>query len=100
MKKILIVGFGIFLIGIVVQGGFVPKTEAAPPSGFVKQMVLGNLNLPTDFAFAPDGRTFLTLKNGKVVVYKNGSLLDTPALSMTISTGGDRGLLSLALDPN
>ncbi len=79
--------------------------HAAPPSGFTNQLLASNLNLPTDFAYAPDARIFITLKNGQVVIFKNGAVLPTPALSFTnvqagISTGGDRGLLSVALDPN
>lgn len=72
----------------------------ALPTGFSNQLITGGLSLPTDFASAPDGRIFIAQKNGSILVFKNNQLLSSPALSMTISTGGDRGLLSMALDPN
>lgn len=74
--------------------------EAAPPSGFVTQHIATGLALPTDMALAPDGRIFITLKNGDVRIVQNDEIIPSPALSLPVSTGGDRGLLSIVLDPN
>jgi glucose/arabinose dehydrogenase len=49
---------------------------------------------------APDGRIFVTEKNGKVRIIKNGSLLATPFLSLTVDNFNERGLMSLVFDPN
>jgi glucose/arabinose dehydrogenase len=51
-------------------------------------------------AFAPDGRLFVCLQGGQVRVIKNGALLATPFLSLTVNSSGERGLLGIAFDPN
>ena len=50
--------------------------------------------------FAPDGRLFVCLQTGQVRVIKNGSLLATPFLSLSVDSSGERGLLGIAFDPN
>ncbi len=72
----------------------------ALPANFVDTEVAAGLTLPTDFVFAPDGRVFISEKNGKIAVFKEGQLLESPALTMAVSSGGDRGLLSITLDPD
>jgi glucose/arabinose dehydrogenase len=51
-------------------------------------------------AFAPDGRLFLCLQAGQVRIVKNGVLLNTPFMTLTTPTDGERGLLGIAFDPN
>lgn len=68
--------------------------------GFVTDAI-GGLNLPTAFAFAPDGRIFVTEKSGNVRIIKNGVLLATPFYTVSpASDYHDRGVLGIALDPN
>jgi len=55
---------------------------------------------PTAMEFAPDGRLFVCLQTGKLRVIKNGSLLATPFLSLSVDSSGERGLLGIAFDPN
>jgi glucose/arabinose dehydrogenase len=50
--------------------------------------------------FAPDGRLFVCLQTGQVRVIKNGSLLATPFLSLSVDSSGERGLIGIAFDPN
>ena len=50
-------------------------------------------------AFAPDGRLFVAEQGGTLRVIKNGSLLATPFLAVTVSSSGERGLLGVAFDP-
>ena len=50
--------------------------------------------------FAPDGRLFVLEQGGSVRVIKNGALLSTPFLTLTVSTDSERGLLGIAFDPN
>src|SRR6478736_3234584 len=74
---------------------------AAPP-GFQPQTVVSGLNLPTSFAFTPDGRIFIAEKSGVVRVFKNGALLPTPLIDISAQVNNywDRGLIGMALDPN
>ena len=51
-------------------------------------------------AFSPDGRLFVAEQGGRLRVIKNGSLLSTPFLTVTVSSVGERGLLGVAFDPN
>jgi glucose/arabinose dehydrogenase len=50
--------------------------------------------------FSPDGRLFVTEKGGNLRVIKNGALLATPFLSVSVNSSGERGLLGIAFDPN
>ena len=58
------------------------------------------LATPTDIVFAPDGRLFIAEKAGRVRIVDNGVLLDEPFLSVSPDTEGERGLQSVAFDPN
>jgi glucose/arabinose dehydrogenase len=51
-------------------------------------------------SFAPDGRLFVCQQGGQLRVIKNGSLLATPFLTVSVDSGGERGLLGVAFDPN
>jgi glucose/arabinose dehydrogenase len=78
-----------------------PVTEPMLPAGFTRQQVVGGLNEPTSMAIAPDGRIFVTQRTGLLRVVSNGVMLPTPALTVPVdSTSGERGLLSIALDPD
>jgi glucose/arabinose dehydrogenase len=50
--------------------------------------------------FAPDGRLFVCLQGGQLRIIKNGGLLTTPFVSLTVDSVGERGLLGIAFDPN
>src|SRR3989441_9171382 len=67
---------------------------------FVDSKFSGGLNGPTAMEFAPDGRLFVTEKGGALKVIKNGVLLPTPFLSVSVDTRGERGLESVTFDPN
>jgi glucose/arabinose dehydrogenase len=76
-------------------------TAANLPSGFTETQFGGNLSgSPTAMAFAPDGRLFVCQEGGQLRVIKNGSLLSTPFVSLTVDSSGERGLLGVAFDPN
>src|SRR5207247_5881485 len=78
----------------------VDAPPVAAPSGTL-HTVLTNLNFPTAFRFAPDGRIFLLERfTGKIRIVENGSLLPTPFYTLAnVATSGEQGLLGLALDP-
>ncbi len=70
------------------------------PAGFIQVQIATGLNNPTAIAFTPDGRIFVCLQDGKVRVYKNGALLPTVAIDLTVDDWFERGLLGIAFDPN
>ncbi|HVG34609.1 MAG TPA: PQQ-dependent sugar dehydrogenase, partial [Pyrinomonadaceae bacterium] len=72
---------------------------ATLPTGFTETQVSGLTN-PTAMAFAPDGRIFVCQQSGQLRVIKNGALLATPFLTVTVDSAGERGLLGVAFDPN
>jgi glucose/arabinose dehydrogenase len=72
---------------------------ATLPSGFTESLLAGGLTNPVSMAVAPDGRVFVCLQGGEVRVIKDGVLLSKPFLSLTVDSGGERGLLALAFDP-
>jgi glucose/arabinose dehydrogenase len=73
---------------------------ATVPTGFTDTVVAGGLNTPTAMALAPDGRIFVCQQGGALRVIKNGVLLPTPFLTVTVDSSGERGLLGIAFDPN
>jgi glucose/arabinose dehydrogenase len=72
---------------------------ATLPTGFSESVVASGLSNPTAFEFAPDGRLFICEQGGRLRVAKNGALLPTPFLTVTVSSIGERGLLGVAFDP-
>jgi len=87
-----------------------PRFVASPPgfehltlpSGFSTEVVVSGLDLPTSFTRLPDGRILLAEKSGVVRVFKSGALLSTPLIDISaqVNSHHDRGLLSIAADPD
>ena len=76
-----------------------PLVAATLPTGFSETIVSG-LTAPTAMAMAPDGRIFVCEQGGTLRVIKNGALLSTPFVTLTVSSTGERGLLGVAFDPD
>lgn len=72
---------------------------ATLPAGFIETQISG-LSNPTAMEIAPDGRIFVCLQEGSLRVIKNGALLATPFLTLSVDPSGERGLLGIAFDPN
>jgi glucose/arabinose dehydrogenase len=70
------------------------------PAGFSATLVASGLASPTAMQFAPDGRLFVAEQGGRLRVIKDGALLTTPFLTVTVSSVGERGLLGVAFDPD
>jgi glucose/arabinose dehydrogenase len=70
------------------------------PSGFIAETLATNLNAATALAPAPDGRIFIADQTGRVLIWKNGRLLDPPALTLPVTDYWERGLIGLTLDPD
>ena len=93
-----IIWIGLVLLSAVGWSGLAAATL---PAGFVETQFGSNLGgSPTAMAFAPDGRLFVCLQGGQLRVIKNGALLPTPFVSLSVSSSSERGLLGIAFDPN
>ncbi len=69
------------------------------PQGFNQVIVAPGLTQPTTMAIASDGRFFIVQQNGIIKILKNGALLSQPFINLPVCTGGERGLLGIAIDP-
>lgn len=76
-----------------------PSSEGIPED-FVDQKVADGLNVPTAMEFAPDGRLFVSEKEGALRVIKDGVLLAEPFATISVNSDGERGLIGTAFDPN
>lgn len=69
--------------------------------GFELETVVEGLNQPVTFDVAPDGRLFVAEKEGTVAIVENGVRVATFLdIRGRVNSFQDRGLLSLALDPD
>ena len=69
-------------------------------AGFTQTKLAGGLAKPIVLQFAPNGDLYVGLQAGKIVIFRNGAVLPTPVLSLTVFQQGETGLLGMALDPN
>jgi glucose/arabinose dehydrogenase len=96
-------GFKLFL---VLCGACIALFPGLVHAGLSIQLepVVSGLNSPVAITHAGDGtgRLFITLQTGKILIYNGSQLLATPFLEIgsLITTGGERGLLSVAFHPN
>src|SRR5215211_7200772 len=72
---------------------------ATLPAGFTETAISG-LSNPTAMEIASDGRIFVCQQGGALRVIKNGALLSTPFLTVSVDSSGERGLLGIAFDPS
>jgi glucose/arabinose dehydrogenase len=92
----LIAGLAVLLVLSVLR-----LSAATLPAGFTESQFGSNVgSSPTAMAFAPDGRLFVCLQGGQLRVIKNGTLLGSPFVSLSVNSSGERGLLGIAFDPN
>ena len=76
-------------------------TPVGDLSGVSLQPQANGLAFPTSVVHAGDDRLFLTLRDGRIVIRANGTVLSTPFLDIRslVSTNGEGGLLSAAFHP-
>ena len=82
-----------------------PDLTPVLPTGFIAEEVDPGAEFrgPTGLKIAPDGRIFVTEKDGKVFIVENGQKLATPFLDLSDevqSRGFSQGLAGFAFDPN
>jgi glucose/arabinose dehydrogenase len=90
------IGVLLVLVGLAAASA----RAATLPAGFREMLIANGLANPTAMQFAPDGRLFVCEQAGRLRVVKNGALLPTPFVTLTVSSAGERGLLGVAFDPN
>jgi glucose/arabinose dehydrogenase len=87
----------------LVGTSMVVNAQAAVPTGF-SDTVVAKITLPVGIDATPDGRLMVTTKPGKFYVVKGSTTtlaLDISAATCAKAPGGDeRGMLSVAVDPN
>lgn len=72
------------------------RTDGAPRV----EAVAGDLDVPWDIAFLPDGRALVTELSGRVrLVGRDRRLRSTPLANVPTSAEGEGGLLGIAVDP-
>ena len=76
-------------------------TATGSPAAISAQLVVGGLNYPAAFTFAPDGRIFYGERfTGEVHIYDPATHQDTLFFTISnVQTNGEQGLLGLALAP-
>ncbi|MFN7976536.1 MAG: PQQ-dependent sugar dehydrogenase [Vicinamibacterales bacterium] len=77
-----------------------PLHAATLPAGFTEISYASGISSPTAMQFAPDGRLFVAQQGGAMRVVKNGVLLPTPFVSLSVDSQGERGMLGVAFDPS
>ncbi|MGH7897167.1 MAG: PQQ-dependent sugar dehydrogenase [Candidatus Binatia bacterium] len=89
-----------FVLTVMTPLALALPAAANVPSGFVETPIAGGLTRPTAMSFAPDGRLFVCQQTGQLRVIKNGSLLATPFVTLSVDSNGERGLLGVTFDPD
>lgn len=84
------------------SGGTSSTSSTVLPPEFADLRVV-SAPYPTALAFTPDGRLLIASLTGQLRVYESGTLLESPALDLTLDGrlcfDGERGLLGVAVDP-
>jgi glucose/arabinose dehydrogenase len=79
------------------------STPAAVPDGFTDQLVVDGLSAPCSMAFLPDGRLLfveqVTARIRLIVNDAPASIDPVATVPRVNTTGGERGLLGIAVDP-
>jgi glucose/arabinose dehydrogenase len=100
MKNFITLINNLLILSIVLITSTANLFSQTYPAGFSQSNTVTGLSNPTAMAFAPDGRVFICQQGGSLRVVKEGALLPTPFISLTVSSSGERGLLGVAFDPD
>ena len=85
---------------VLVAFGALPSNAVADEESKTFEPWLTGLRFPSNMAWAPDGRLFVTEKDaGDVRIVRDGELLPEPFLHLDVVAGGEMGLLGIALHP-
>ena len=91
---------GLAVVGTMLVLAPASARAAKLPPEFVENRYASGFAAPTAMAFSPDGRLFVCEQRGQLRVVKDGALLPTPFVSLSVDASGERGLLGVAFDPD
>ncbi len=87
--------------GILYAAGQVPSDGGATvDANFQKDVLDDDVLNPMSLEVAPDGRVFFVERAGAVKIYDPAANSTTVAAQLNAYTGGEHGLLGIALDPS
>ncbi len=77
------------------------SSQITPPPGFtVTNLVPSGLDFATSMSIAPDGRVFIGMQDGQILIWKEDEgLLSTPFHAFAVVNELEAGLIGMALDP-
>lgn len=99
-------------LGAQSEASLAIEEEDSSPHQFEEKIILSGLDAGSDAPFsppgptvldwAPDGTMFIAKLDGVVLLYDGEDLLSEPFIDISnqVNTGGQRGLLGFAVDPN
>lgn len=90
--------FLVFLVLVLLSFSF-NVGAARLPAGFTELQLAHELN-PTTMTLAPDGRLFLAMKDGRILVVRDDVLQEDPYLTVSVDNFNERGLSGIALHPD
>lgn len=76
------------------------QTEDPPLSEYRTTVLMRDLENPTQMAFLPDGRIYVTRKNGVILLYDPVSEETTTAATLDAGNAREDGLHGIVLDPD
>ena len=92
------------ILGTSVGAARAQPTVASLPRGVVgasfTDSVVGSISSPTTVVGLPDGRAVVLAKGGTVRIVSGGAVLPTAALTRTVCSDSEQGMLGFAIDPN
>jgi len=95
---------GVFRAALLALALALPAVAGAastvPPKGFALRVLVRGLDEPTGFAWAPDGRIYISQKKGIVRVFDHGRLRLFLNIRKQVNEYDERGLDDIALDPH
>ena len=85
---------------LILFAAVLPATSgAALPTNFIDEPVAGGFNSPSSLAILPDGRALVVeLSVARILMIRDGVVTTLVTVS-NVRTGGERGLLGIAVDP-
>lgn len=74
--------------------------QTVPTNYVIDTLISSGLQAPNDFCFLPDGRVLLANRGGLVQLWAGSGAPVSVGTVPSVETGSERGLLSIAADPN
>lgn len=88
----------LLLLAALVVGHSHEHLNAATPEFTIETLVRG-LDTPWAIDFAPDGRIFVSERDGRIRIIERNQLQPEPWMTLEVAATSEAGLLGLALDP-